>query len=331
MIVPPKIKMLFDFNEPYIKYVGNKVRETLLSYCEKNSFAFVYRYKSIESLAEKIESGRFERWQDIEDLFACAVIIPNLTYEDSVILFLDSIFSRVQLKKRGSSLKAPEIFNFDSTRYIGNLKPREGDIGNPLINNISFEVQIRTAFEHAWIVTTHSLVYKNELVDWKRKRLASQLKAVVEQMDMIAVNFDQTSQIVQENQWPEVWVKKDIIDLFNRAINQGLIRKELIPKDWTRFTDNIYNLIISTREVNNMSPLKKARYAQRCLKTLNSELERIDSQKMPLSISLTQLIFGILTKCNILKPPLRGFYPIITDELITLYPSVAVFNQKFEF
>jgi ppGpp synthetase/RelA/SpoT-type nucleotidyltranferase len=331
MLVPPYLQRKFDFNEMYIKYVAKAVRDTLLIFCEKNEFAFIHRLKNIESLAEKLESGRFENWSEIDDMFACAIIIPNLNYENDVINFLETTFLEVDTKRRGSTLKAPDVFRFDSTRFIGKLRPREGDSQNPIIYNISFEIQIRTAFEHAWAVTTHSLTYKNQIIDWKRQRLASQLKASAEQMDMLAISFDQASQYIQEYEWPEVKVKKDIIVLFNEALDKGLIKEELIPKDWTRFCDNIYRLIIATEDAKEMSPLKRARYVQKCLRIFFDELEKLGPQKIPLSISLLQLTFGILSDCGFLKPPLRDYYPLITDELVTFYPSVSSFDRKFDF
>jgi ppGpp synthetase/RelA/SpoT-type nucleotidyltranferase len=331
MIVPPHLKRKFDYNEIYVEHIGKIVKDTVSNYCEEMGFASIHRLKKIESLSEKLESGRFEKWSDIDDMFASAIIIPTLNYENEVITFLENTFTTVNIKRRGSTLKAPDVFRFDSTRFIGKLRMREGDRQNPIIYNIFFEIQIRTAFEHAWVVTTHSLTYKNQVIDWKRQRLSSQLKAASEQMDMLAISFDQASQCIPEYEWPEIWVKKDIIDLFNQAIQNGLIRQELLPKDWTRFSDNVYRLIIAAEDAKEMGPLRKAKYVQRCLKTFFDELETLGTQKIPLSISLLQLTFGILSDCGLLKPPLNEYYPLITDELVTFYPSVAIFDKRFNF
>ena len=75
------------------------------------------------------------------------------------------------------------------------------------------------------------------------QRLAAQLKASAEQMDMLAISFDQASQVIPESEWPEIKVKKEIIDLFKDAIENGIIREELVPKDWIRFSDKNYRLI----------------------------------------------------------------------------------------
>lgn len=330
MIVPPPIQRKFDFSEIYINRVGTVVKDTLSNFCDENNFATSYRFKKIESIAEKIESGRFKNWSDIDDIFAFAIIIPNLNYEIQAIDFLERAFLKVELKRRGSRLKDPRLFRFDSTRFIGKLRPREGEILNPNIYMISFEIQIRTAFEHAWTVATHDLIYKNNEIDWRRLRLASQLKASAEQMDMLAISFDQESEYVTECHWPEVHAKKNIINQFNLAVKEGTIRNELVPRDWTRFSDNIFKLITSTDESKKLNANEKLKYVNKCLVVLYDELKKLGPNKIPLSISLYQLTLGILCEQELVKPPLNDYFPIITDDLIEFYPAVSAFKQRFD-
>lgn len=120
----------------------------------------------MESLTEKIESGRFSRWFDLADLFALAIIIPNLKYEDKVIKFLRRNFELVELRHRNRTWKNPKIFSLDSTRFIGKMKETSLSEPNENILNIQFEAQIRSAFEHAWVVTTHDIAYNSLTIDW---------------------------------------------------------------------------------------------------------------------------------------------------------------------
>ena len=85
MIVPVNIRQLFDDAFPYIVELDKRVTETVFSYCMREGFAFSARPKTIESVAEKIETGRFRRWVDVDDLFACTVVIPTLRDEKRVI------------------------------------------------------------------------------------------------------------------------------------------------------------------------------------------------------------------------------------------------------
>ena len=170
MIIAKEIKLKFDYHQPYIEKLGTLVNQTLLPYCEANNFAYTYRYKTLESLSEKIETGRYNSWENIDDLFAVSIIIPSHKNEKEIIIFLSNVYKKVSLKAKGSTLKPPDVFRFDSTRFICRLKSLEDDEDN-LINKINFEVQIRTAFEHAWSIATHPYAYKTDKVDWKILRL----------------------------------------------------------------------------------------------------------------------------------------------------------------
>ena len=54
-------------------------------------------------------------------------------------------------------------------------------------------------------------------------------------------------------------------------------------------------------------------------------------QRFPRSISLLQFVFGVLAKSHTINPPFFKYYPVVTRELIELYPSVANFERTFNF
>jgi hypothetical protein len=90
-------------------------------------------------------------------------------------------------------------------------------------------------------------------------------------------------------------------------------------------------MLTATNEAQKMGPTKRYRYVEAGLKILIEELDKLEPSQVPISISLVQLIFGILSKREFLKPPLSGYIPIITDELLTFYPSVEIFEKSFLF
>jgi len=165
--------------EPYLEPVRVRVRDSLWVLCEEKTFALVSRIKTLESASEKVETGRFKSWIEIDDLVAMTVVVPTLAQESVAIDFLQSVFDQIDLRARGSTSKAPDIFRFDSTRFIGRLRSSDESSRGPM-HNVPFEVQIRSAFEHAWSVTTHALTFKSADVSWSKLRLTSQLKAAVE-------------------------------------------------------------------------------------------------------------------------------------------------------
>jgi hypothetical protein len=45
--------------------------------------------------------------------------------------------------------------------------------------------------------------------------------------------------------WPEVAAKADLKEFFSGRVAAGRIPVELTPKDWSRFTDNVFGLVAS--------------------------------------------------------------------------------------
>ena len=181
MIVPASVLQKHKYVRPYLEKLGQHVRDVVGGYCDRKGYAYAGRAKSSESLAEKIETGRYAKWSDLDDLFACTIVIPTLTDEPEVLEFLRQAFTEDRLERRGSTLKDPAVFRFDTTRFIGCLGPSEIE-RNPVLATMKFEVQVRTAFEHAWSVTTHALTYKAGQVNWRHLRLAAQLRSAIEQL-----------------------------------------------------------------------------------------------------------------------------------------------------
>jgi hypothetical protein len=328
MIVPAKIQTGYDNLAAIVRATGKIVDETVLNYCSQHAYAFVSRPKTVASLAEKLESGRIARWSDIDDLYACTVVIPTLTVEDDVLEFLRTAFHQVSVRLRGTTRKAPEVFRFDSTRFLGRLRPPDPSYDREPIYNLTFEVQIRSAFEHAWSVTTHALAYKTSTMDWKRYRVAAQLKASVEQLDAVVLAFEASAQTITEHDWPELRAKIGLAWLFSDLLERGHLAAELAPKDWSRFSDNVYGLL---RAAYRGSVVGLDVFLLRAADKLRGELQTLTISTCPRSISLLQLAFGTLTRLRFVTAPLGAYYPLITPELISLYPEVAQFTTAFDF
>jgi ppGpp synthetase/RelA/SpoT-type nucleotidyltranferase len=245
MIYPSILDRQYEQYLPFVEEVAKRVKETMLNFCDSNGYALTSRIKTIESLAEKIETGRFKKWSELDDLFGCTVIIPNLSQEQQVIKFCQDTFQVAKTVKRGQNKKSPDTFKFDSTRIYARLKSVEDtNIDNLLsIFTVIFEIQIKSAFEHAWAVSTHDLVYKSSEIDWKKLRLAAQIKAIVEQLDTMILAFEQISPAIQESDYPEIKRKCQIAAATLELFERNKIPEELKPKDMTRFCDNLYGIL----------------------------------------------------------------------------------------
>ncbi|WP_170086359.1 hypothetical protein [Kyrpidia spormannii] len=298
--------------------------DTVLNFCQAHGFAFSSRRKTVDSLAEKIETGRFGSWSELDDLFACTVIVPTLVEEPRVIDFCCSVFDVIRVKKLGDALKAPDVFRFDSTRIYARLKSPEVGMSNmegeKSVFDVQFEVQVRTAFEHAWSMATHSLAYKTHEIDWKRLRLASQLKATVEQLDALILAYDQVLQKVSESRWPDLEKKKKISDATLGFFEERLLPEELLPRDLSRFSDNLYALLKSSSTTVNVT---------RALRIIEEELRSSSIDRIPRSISLLQYFLAILITRSVLQPPFENYVCHITPELLSLYPNLKDIDKVF--
>src|SRR4030095_13362054 len=107
MIVPQAIQQNFANQQTQLQVVAQKVRDTLQEFCSTQGFIYDGRAKSIESLAEKIETGRYRSWTELDDLYACTIAVPLPADEDSVLKFLGNTFEPVSIKKRLSARKPP--------------------------------------------------------------------------------------------------------------------------------------------------------------------------------------------------------------------------------
>lgn len=328
MIIPPSIHQKHSLVLPYVNEVAQRVRDIVSALCECAGYAYLGRTKDGESLAEKIETGRFARWSDLDDLFACAVIVPTLGEEPSVLDLLRSNFEEIDCKLRGSTLKDPSVFRFDATRFIGRLSRASIPSAVDDMLLVRFEIQVRTAFEHAWSVTTHALTYKSAQVDWRHLRLAAQLRATVEQLDQVVLGFEQTANFITQQNWPEVNAQQLIWTFFSGMVESKVLPSEVTPRSWGRFSENLLALIQSSSEsrIFNLSA-----YVERALEMIKTEVEITSRDTFPRSISLLQFCTGAMARRGLLvRPPLK-FVPLITGELLTLFPEARALGPGFDF
>ena len=316
MIYPSILDRKYQEYKPFVEEVAKRVKSTLINFCEGKGYAFTSRIKSVESLAEKIETGRFKKWTDLDDLFACTVIIPTLSHEQEVREFCKNTFNIIRTVKRGQNKKAPDTFRFDSTRIYAELKKVDQTNVDNILNiySIIFEIQVKSAFEHAWSVSTHDLVYKHSEIDWRRLRLASQIKATVEQLDTLILAFEQAFQIIEKNDYSEIKIKHRFASEINELFKKEKLPDELKPKDMTRFCDNLYRLLDARhhKEIKEIDVIKQ----------VVQEIEATPTDIIPRSISLFQYFFAILIEKSIINLPIQNYCCHITEELITLYPSI---------
>jgi Region found in RelA / SpoT proteins len=321
MIVPTAVQLRFTQTQPYLTSVRSIVDGTIRPWAEEHEYEYLSRPKLLASIAEKIETGRFARWGDLDDLVACTIVVPTHSHEPQVIEFLDAAFERVKLRSRGTAMKPPEVFRFDSTRWIGRLRSIPGGDRAPTTEQTLFEVQVASAFEHAWSVTTHDLVYKGDEIDWSRARLVAQVKASVEQIDMLIDGFERSTDLVAASPWKDLDQRVALRACFVQKLDSGQIPSELRPKDWVRFADNLHGLIHASTPDRN----RKDEHFAVCLAALEGF-----TGDPPRSCSLFQTAMGVLAQAGLLAQIRDRYVPLVTIEAEAIFPSLASLPRRFE-
>lgn len=319
------IRQAFERVEPQIAAVARHVRETLEPYCRQNGYLFTDRSKTLPSLVEKLEGGRTERWSDIDDLYACTVVVPVRTHEARVLRKLDSAFARKDLRSRAASKKPPDVFRFDGTRWYGTISEVAAATRAPGIGDLKFEVQVVTSFEYAWIAVTHDLVYKGETVDWKRQRLAAQLKAAVEQVEVLIAAFESASDAVLLSPWPETEIKARIAARFKQLFEEGYIPDTIIPSSWRRFSDNVYSLVSTYQR----DPNKIGQAVDSLFTAIDKDLLGANPTRLPTSGTLFQYVISVVYAEDT-EGSLAKFTVVPSRELNDLY-QVRDLPRQFTF
>jgi len=242
--VPQAVRDRYSRDESALIALSSYVRTTLAPFCQDRDYPLSHRIKSLESTAEKLESGRYRTWSELDDLVGLTVVVPTQSHVKGVADFLDSTFDRKIIRDSSTAATSPDTFRFNATRWYGRL--RESDPPPPVeerAQQLTFEVQVHTAFEHAWIVVTHDLVYKGEEVGWRDRRLAAQMKAIVEQLDTMVEHFELVAGGLQVSGYPEVDAMSEAIANIKSLIDSGTVDNSMQPESWTRFGENLLGLV----------------------------------------------------------------------------------------
>ena len=317
------VRRAMDRTLPIVDEVQRYVAQTLTAFAEKEDYIFRDREKRTDSLSEKLESGRYNSWSEIDDLYACRIVVPTHGHESTVVEKLNSLFSHREIKSRNFQQKSPDVFRFDSLRWYGTIREDVAAMRQPGVGNLIFEVQVLTAFEFAWMTVSHDLVYKADRVDWSRDRLAAHLKAAVEQIEVLIASFEETSAAVLSSPWPQSESKSELIDRFKSLIARGQIPPTLQPGSWRRFADNVWALVSSYQR----DPQRRAREMSELAQL--AELDLTSGYELPVTGSLFQYVISLVARPET-PGNLRQFTVVPSRELRDFY-SVLTIPKRFEF
>jgi len=156
-------------------------------------------------------------------------------------------------------------------------------------------------------------------------RLAAQLKAAVEQVEVLIGAFDSASSVVRACPWPETNATATIIERCKQLVDDGLIPETLHPESWRRFADNVVALVRSyERDRNRLEGAASA-----LLDVLEADLRGATPLELPVSGTLFQYVVSVVARTDT-AGSLERFTVVPSRELSDLY-GVSRLPRPFRF
>ncbi|WP_426030539.1 hypothetical protein [Caulobacter sp. DWP3-1-3b2] len=180
MKVQASIRALYDQQKPVAEALKVQVDGTLEAF-KPRRWHFESRIKELKSFTIKVETGRVKKPEALEDFLACTVVVPNSASINEAVRWIEERFEiRYRRPPHASKTwKNADSFPFDDLRLYC-ARGNDGSRRPEPIDDVIFEVQVKTFLQHAWGIATHDLSYKTEDVRWGKDRIVSHLKAAIE-------------------------------------------------------------------------------------------------------------------------------------------------------
>lgn len=243
------MKVLNSINRCYLQQLDineelKKKVDEILKTNKKEVWHYFSRIKSEESYALKIETGRVGDPNNLEDFFACTIVVENSIEIKNAVEMIKRFFIIDERRPRTDEYtsKYPESFQYDDLRLYVRLKPKEDLPPENLFNhlsNLKFEIQVKTFLQHAWGIATHDIIYKSGDIDWATQRVAYQIKAMLEHAEISIHEIDKIKE-------------SDMLAKMNKKIKQlNQIKKfitnnwqtDSLPQDLVRLSESVYSLL----------------------------------------------------------------------------------------
>jgi ppGpp synthetase/RelA/SpoT-type nucleotidyltranferase len=208
------------------------------------SWHYVSRLKSLESFALKVETGRYSDPSQLDDFFACTLVVDNLGSMAKAEKLVRRRFKFQERRPQVDTLtsKPSDSFRFDDTRLYVRWKDRP--ISKPAgLDGLLFEVQIKSFLAHAWSIATHDLIYKTDEKSWPRERIAFQIKAMLEHAEISILEAKKLSRCTSLKKTDDISQR---ISSIIRMVND-LWNPSDLPQDTKRLAENVDNLIQHVR------------------------------------------------------------------------------------
>lgn len=243
----------YEAQLPIFRRLERIVQITLQNALDSNGLmvtAIVTRIKARESLANKIalKRDKYHSLNDITDILGARIITLYTDDVDRLAAMVEQLFDidwENSVDKR--RLHNTDSFGYNSVHYICRLpKTLVNEPDYPQLNDIRFELQLRTTLQHAWASINHDIGYKSgveipHVYMRQINRLAGMLEMADDEFSRIRIEINdyrrRVQQLVQNGKLDDVQLDGDTFgsylqskpfNLLNRsiaAINQAEIQE----------------------------------------------------------------------------------------------------------
>ncbi len=233
------IASIYRSCEPINSQLKNYVDE-IISSIKSHYWHYDSRIKTLESFALKIETGRVPDAKNLEDFFACTLVVENHQQIKTAMTKLEHHFEFVTIRPGDPSFttKHSSSFVFDDLRVYSKMKPTSARPKGP-INDVVFEIQIKTFLQHAWGLATHDVIYKSDEINWAKERIGFQIKAMLEQAELAISGIENLvtcSEVSKDNK--ESSRLKKILSFYKKHFDPSVM-----PADIVRLCKNTNDLL----------------------------------------------------------------------------------------
>lgn len=226
------------------------------------------RLKELESFALKLETGRVTSVKELEDFFACTLVVENRQAIGKALVLVRELF-QVEYMRPDSmerTCKRATDFPFDDLRVYARWKEEEAYPPTG-VEGILFEIQIKTFLQHAWMIATHDLVYKTDRPSWPKARIAFQIKAMLEHAEASILGAEELAALADLKMSDDE--TSHVLEILSFVERHWDVSQ--LPRDRVRLAQNIADLMKALRvELDELDEaLRKESAAGRGDETLN--------------------------------------------------------------
>ncbi|SCC71813.1 GTP pyrophosphokinase [Acinetobacter albensis] len=187
--------------KPNYEKLGSNVQQSLEIFLNEQDIPYLSiknRVKELQSYLEKIERKGYEKpINEIEDICGIRIICY---FQNDIEKIKDIILKEFDVTENQSKqelLNATE-FGYRSTHFIATIKDSWTSTPNYRgLNDLKFEIQVRTILMHSWAEIEHKLAYKSEVdIPKELRRKFSFISAVLEDAD---IKFEEIKNAIAKN------------------------------------------------------------------------------------------------------------------------------------